>query len=203
MQRSEQAAASRAKLLAIGRDLFGSVGYDETTVAEVLRRAGMARGALYHYFPEGKADLFRAVFDELNAELHARRDSSRSEPSFAARIQLGARVFLELCSRADFARVILVDAPRLIPGQVLPGSTFRVLYQEIADALISREINADLDGTTIAHLLYGAIRGAGDQVASAPDKTAAVSRCLDGIARITNSLIVNHAGPERGDARRS
>jgi AcrR family transcriptional regulator len=189
MQRAEQAAASRAKLVAVGRELFGSVGFDETTVAEVLRRAGMARGALYHYFPDGKADLFRAVFDELNAELHASRDTARREPSVVTRVLVGARAFLELCSRAEFARVVLVDAPRLIPGQVLPGSTFRVLHQEIADGIVDGEIRGNLDAPTIAHLLYGAIRGAGGHVAAAPDKKNAITMCLDGIARITQSLI--------------
>src|SRR3954468_20383523 len=36
--------------------------YDEVSTAEILERAAVSRGALYHHFPT-KLDLFRAVFE--------------------------------------------------------------------------------------------------------------------------------------------
>lgn len=191
MRRKEQAAASRAMLVSVARELFGSVGFDDTTVAEILRRAGMARGALYHYFPDGKSDLFRAVFDELNGELHRSRDRAQREPTLADGVQAGARAFLELCSRQDFARVMLADAPRLIPGQSLPGSSFAVLHEEIASALEGGAVTSSLDASTITHLLHGAIREAGIHVAAAPDKSKTITACLDGLALMAGSLMAD------------
>src|ERR1700734_4083248 len=66
MNRKEQAAASRAELMEAARESFAELGYEGTTVAGILKRAGMARGALYHYFPGGKAEIFTAVFDMIN-----------------------------------------------------------------------------------------------------------------------------------------
>jgi AcrR family transcriptional regulator len=44
--RKEQARASRAALLDAARECFATWGYEATTVAAILDRAGMARGAL-------------------------------------------------------------------------------------------------------------------------------------------------------------
>lgn len=52
---------TREKLTLAAADLFRRQGYHATGVAEVLARAGVPKGSLYHHFPEGKADLARAA----------------------------------------------------------------------------------------------------------------------------------------------
>src|SRR5215207_2383123 len=73
--RREQAEASRAALVEAAGGCFAELGYEATTVAEILTRVGMARGALYHYFPGGKRELFFAVFETVNQGFHERRDA--------------------------------------------------------------------------------------------------------------------------------
>ncbi|MEI6622993.1 MAG: TetR/AcrR family transcriptional regulator [Actinomycetes bacterium] len=49
--------STRTRMLIAGRDLFRERGYDGTGFREVVARAGAARGAIYHHFPGGKAEL--------------------------------------------------------------------------------------------------------------------------------------------------
>ena len=62
--KAEQADATRTALLAAARELFTDRGYAATSTTEIVARAGVTRGALYHHFP-AKHDLFRAVFDDV------------------------------------------------------------------------------------------------------------------------------------------
>jgi AcrR family transcriptional regulator len=50
--------------------VFGEQGYTETSIDEIVARAGMTKGALYHHF-SGKEDLFRAVFEQVHREVTA------------------------------------------------------------------------------------------------------------------------------------
>src|SRR3954470_8466217 len=63
-----QSEATRAKLLKAGRKLFEKHGYANVGTEEIVRAAGVTRGALYHQFAD-KRELFAAVFEETEREL--------------------------------------------------------------------------------------------------------------------------------------
>ncbi|HVX20318.1 MAG TPA: TetR/AcrR family transcriptional regulator [Acidimicrobiales bacterium] len=192
--RREQAAASRADLVAAARTCFTELGYDGTTVAEVLRRAGMARGALYHYFPGGKAELFAAVYDQVNAAYHDRRDAVAALPSPLARVREGAAIFLALCTDESFARIVLADAPRLLPGQGVAGSTYALLRRQLDEAVRTGEARP-VDPEAAAMAVYGAVRSAGEYVMAADDGPAAVRRAVDAVGVMVDGL--RAPAPER------
>jgi AcrR family transcriptional regulator len=180
--RKEQAAASRSELVEAARLCFTESGYGGTTVAAILERAGMARGALYHYFPDGKAEIFTAVFDTINETFHQRRDFVQDLPSPLARLRAGIAVFLGMCTEDDFARIALADAPQVVPGQGGRGSSYALLRDQVVDAISVREL-APLDHDAIAMALYGAVRSAGEYVIAADNRAAAVTesiKALDG-----------------------
>ena len=62
--------ATRDTLLRVGRDLFAERGYAGVGTEEIVARAGVTRGALYHHFAD-KRDLFRAVHEQLEQALVA------------------------------------------------------------------------------------------------------------------------------------
>lgn len=200
MTRKEQAQASRAALLAAARACFTERGYDDTTVAEILGRAGMARGALYHYFPRGKAEIFAAVFDLVDGEYHLRRDASLALPSPVDRLKGGVSAFLELCADESFARIALADAPRVIPGQDQLGSSYKLLRQQLADAIATGELRSlDVDATAMA--LYGAIRSAGEFVIGCSDPPAVVNVAEQTIGAVIDGLRVDRSGVDGDEAR--
>jgi AcrR family transcriptional regulator len=185
--RKEQAEASRTALLAAARSCFTEHGYDDTTVAAILQRAGMARGALYHYFPDGKAQIFAAVFDLVDAEYHLKRDANLALPSAVDRLTGGARAFLQLCTDESFARIALADAPRVVPGQGALGSSFRLLRQQLADAVTAGEL-ASFDVDAMAMALYGAIRNAGEYVTRSSDPRGSAERAINAVTVLIEGL---------------
>jgi AcrR family transcriptional regulator len=185
--RREQAEASRAGLVEAARQCFAEQGYEATTVAGILERAGMARGALYHYFPDGKRELFGAVFDVVDDAFHRRRDALLSLESPLARIRAGIHQFLDLCTDDDFSRIILVDAPKVVPGQGGLGSSYRLLREQLAAAVEAGEVRP-LDPEVMAIALYGAARRAGEYVTEAADRAHAASEAGRSIDLLLDGL---------------
>jgi AcrR family transcriptional regulator len=60
--------ARRAQLVTLGIDLFAAHAYDEVSIDELARAAGISKGLLYHYFPT-KRDFYIATVQEASRQL--------------------------------------------------------------------------------------------------------------------------------------
>ena len=60
----------RAQLLALGKQAFAERTYDDVSIDDIARAAGISKGLLYHYFPT-KRDLYVAGLSEIANELVA------------------------------------------------------------------------------------------------------------------------------------
>ena len=112
--RLERGKNTRARLVAAGRDLFGEQGYDATSTAAILERAGIARGALYHHFAS-KEELFDAVLEAAVAEMaeevaRAARDAEGPVETLRA----ACRAWLDLALDPALQRISLIDAPAVV-----------------------------------------------------------------------------------------
>ena len=65
--RTPQGAASRERLYATAIQLIAARGYEETTLRDVAKEAGVSVGLLYRYFPSKQAVVI-ALYDELSAD---------------------------------------------------------------------------------------------------------------------------------------
>ena len=137
---AERRAATRAQLLDAARELFVEQGYAQTGTPQIVARAGVTRGALYHHFAD-KADLFRGVCErEAHAVADAIEDATREtgtrdtgtrdtstrdtsthdtdDPMQALR--LGTDAYLDAMSVPRRARLLLLDAPAVLgPSEAL------------------------------------------------------------------------------------
>src|SRR5919204_5762574 len=89
---AERSEATRAALMTAARRLFARRGYAAVGTEELVRAAGLTRGALYHHFG-GKRELFEAVYRQVQHDLTQRigeRALPASDPPEAKRI--GAEV---------------------------------------------------------------------------------------------------------------
>src|SRR5499433_4322988 len=110
----ERSEATRRSLVAAARTLFGARGYASVGTEEIVRAAGVTRGALYHQFRD-KADLFAAVAEEVEAEIAERIAAgagTATDPVEALRA--GARLFLDACAEPEVEQIILLDAPAVL-----------------------------------------------------------------------------------------
>src|SRR5215218_6958063 len=175
-ERPERGDATRTALLDAARALFAERGYAGVGTEEVVRRAGVTRGALYHHFRD-KRDLFRAVYEQTEAEtvaaIGARMDGT-SDP--LALLAQGVRAFLDACSDPVMMRIGLRDAPA-----VLGWEEWREIGDRHGLGLVTGGLRAAIDAgqiapadvRTLAHLLLSALSEAALLIASADDPEAA------------------------------
>jgi AcrR family transcriptional regulator len=110
--RTDQAIATRARLVAIARELFAAHGYRDTSMQAIQRRAGVSRGALYHHFAS-KRDLFEAVYEAVEMDTaHAIGAAARRARGDALRA--GCVAWLELAGDRATRQITLIDAPAVL-----------------------------------------------------------------------------------------
>src|ERR1044072_5758695 len=76
---AERSEATRRALGEAARPLFAAGGYAGVGTEEIVRSAGVTRGALYHHFG-GKRDLFEAVYEQVEADLAERVAAGGAAP---------------------------------------------------------------------------------------------------------------------------
>ncbi|MDW3193690.1 MAG: TetR/AcrR family transcriptional regulator [Cytophagales bacterium] len=54
--------ASRQKILESSLELFGTKGYKSTTISDIVKKAGISKGLIYHYF-DSKEDILKQLVD--------------------------------------------------------------------------------------------------------------------------------------------
>jgi AcrR family transcriptional regulator len=189
----QRSRATREALLSAARTLFAERGYAAVSTEEIVRAAGVTRGALYHQFRD-KEQLFEAIFEQVEAETTQRIAESAlagaTDP--LAALHAGSRAFLAVCAEPEVERIILLDAPA-----VLGWERWREIGFRHGLGLVLGVLQAGMDAgaiarqpiTPLAHLLLGALDEGALYVARAQDPATArsevegiVGRLVDGLA---------------------
>ncbi len=71
--------ARRAQLLALGLNVFSSRAYDDVSMEDLARAAGISKGLVYHYFPT-KRHFYVAALREAARQLLAQTEPNESDP---------------------------------------------------------------------------------------------------------------------------
>jgi AcrR family transcriptional regulator len=108
-KRMAQGEATRAALLAAARDLFGEQGFAATSTEEVVARAGVTKGALYHHFSD-KESLFRTVFETIQREVSDAVGAEFLLPDPWEALQAGCRLWIDAHLDPAVRRIVLNDA---------------------------------------------------------------------------------------------
>ena len=107
--------ATRLALLTAARQLFADNGYAETSTPEIVKAAGVTRGALYHHFAD-KVALFRAVIaEEYKAVAHEIAASAEATPGSALdALRQGSRGYMNAMQDKGRVRLMLLDGPAVL-----------------------------------------------------------------------------------------
>jgi AcrR family transcriptional regulator len=183
-RREAEAQATRDALIRAALELFTKRGYAGVGTEEIVSRAKVTRGALYHHF-EDKRDLFRAVFERVEAGLMERIGARMDATEDPWELMLtGMRSFLDACEEPAVKQIALTDAPSVLGWQEWReidnrhglGLT-RAALQGAVDAGVLRPIAVE----PMAHLFVAALSEAAFVIAHAdhPRKARAeVERAL-------------------------
>ena len=174
----ERTARTRAALITAARRLFGAEGFAEVGDERVAREAGMTRGALYHQF-DGKAGLFAAVLDQVEAEIAERVADAVAglDPAdTTGMLVAGAAAWLDASTDPDLQRIVLQDGP-----SVLGWDRWREICLRHTVGLIAPLLQDGIDRGSLppqpvqalTHVLVGAVDEAALYIAQADDAAAA------------------------------
>lgn len=181
--RGRPPTGAREALLAATRELLMTHDFDELSTEQIIERAGVSRGAMYHHFP-GKVDLFRAAWQE------SERDCLIRIASVAARLDPGGGPFDQLLAGA---RAYLREAA--VPGElqriglrqsrsVLGWEGWRDGAADLGIALVRGGIEAAVDAhelmstdiDTTTHLVLSMLIEAALLISTDPRPEAALAR---------------------------
>jgi AcrR family transcriptional regulator len=188
--RAEQKEQTRRTLVAASRRLFAAKGYSAVGLAEIVRESGMTKGALYHHFA-GKAELFRAVLEEVQQEVAARVVAAAEAAGDPwAQLKAGCAAFVAAGADPEVQRVMLIDGPAVlgwIEWRAIDEAASAKHLTEALATLIENGTIPDQPVAPLARLLSGAMNEAALWLAQSAgpgdlaDTQAALSRLLDSL----------------------
>jgi AcrR family transcriptional regulator len=170
---ADRGEATREKLVQAARELVVEHGYDGVSTAQVLARAGVSRGGLYHHF-DGKDELLAAVLEAVEVDFAGRLALAVADASgpFDA-LATGVQWYLDECRRStELQRVGLYEGRRALGWQAWRDTIAPYGLQMFAAALTAA-IDAgqlrDVDPLVLAHLILAQMHEGVTMILAAED----------------------------------
>lgn len=190
-RQAENSAATRTALLKIARKLFAERGYAETATEEVVKRARVTRGALYHHFKD-KQDLFKAVFHEEQLRVASKCNEAAAKETDPWRALMAANeAFLEACLEPAVQQIVLIDAPAVLGSEGFrqaDESYYLAGLKAAIEAAIAAGIIEKQPVEPLAHMIMGSMNEASRLIAHATDKERARRDVSESASRVWNGL---------------
>ena len=138
-------------------ELSAEQGYEATKIADIVRRAGVARKTLYDNF-DGKEEVFLAAFDSTVVEAVGAIEEACAAVSgdgWAERVGAGLRAFLTyIAENPAAARMCLIEAMSATPAA---SARYDAALEQFVD-LLRRDAPAETDlPDTIEETLVGGV----------------------------------------------
>jgi AcrR family transcriptional regulator len=150
------AVRKRRRIMDAMAELTAEQGYEATKIADIVRRAGVARKTLYDNF-DGKEEVFLGAFDSAVTEVSARIEESCAGvgDEWADRVAAGLRAFLTfVAENPAVARMCLIEAVSATPAA---SARYDDAMERFVD-LLRRSVPADTDlPETIEETLVGGV----------------------------------------------
>ena len=129
--REEKKRQTRKAILEAAVHLFGSKGYDKTSIDQLARKAGVGKGTIYSYF-RSKSEILLAFCDEeleyLHKEMGRRIDDNT--PFLDALVEIFMIEFRYVTRNREFGRVFLREV-------IFPSDLVVERSREIDDRFIA------------------------------------------------------------------
>ena len=188
--RLAQGEATQKALRRQARKLFAQKGYSGANTNELVERARVTKGALYHHFAN-KRELYQAVIEDIERELVERLEEAATAAGKGRdaweRLSAMCRAYLDACREPALARMLVLEAP-----VVLGWKTWCNLEQKYEVAAFARclgEAGALQEPPeTLAQVILGALTTGARVIATATDPELARADVQKTIDRLLAGL---------------
>lgn len=110
----ERREATRANIISAARTCFATDGYDNTHTDNILERAGVSRGAMYHHFPT-KRDVFEAVYISLVEDSIRQAQQIGAEGDSPLEELIAAcHGWLRIVRKPEVSAILIEQAPQVL-----------------------------------------------------------------------------------------
>lgn len=145
----QRTKATRTALLTAARALFVEKGYAETGTPEIVAKAKVTRGALYHHFKD-KADLFRAVLQQEAAAVARQIETDTANPETPLDALLdGAKTYFKAMSAPGRTRLLLQEGPAVLGRTEMNAIDTETGAEELRQGLAHAMPQAEAEGIPI------------------------------------------------------
>ncbi len=174
---------TRDEILVAMSVLLGERAYETITIDDVAQRAGVSRGTIYTYFPDGRDQLVRDAYqrtaDIVSADGAIQRDQQGSTTDRIIGLAT-ALVGVAVTPEGRFYGRMGPDILGALAGRT--GSASRLfrsmLAEDLRQAAASGELPADAPIDELAVLISGAMREIGVAAAEEPERAPQLLRAL-------------------------
>lgn len=134
--RDRQAQVTKERIYNITVQLITKNGFDNVTIEDIAKEAGIARGLFYHYY-KSKADIIIETYSAVDADFKKKLDALDENISPVDRI-----IFL-VCEQARYAKMVGVDfVKQVYKAQMDTGTAFfidkrRPIQKAIHDSIVA------------------------------------------------------------------
>jgi AcrR family transcriptional regulator len=189
-----KAEATRRGLIAAARRLFGEQGFSATSVDEVVKAAGVTKGALYHHFRD-KDDLFRAVVEQVKVDVTTAAadsffdDSDNNDP--LQRVHRLCSAMIDAHLDPAVQRISIVDARAVFDAPTRRDLDARYEVSLLRGAFRSAMREGAIERqplVPLAQVFAGALVEACALIAEADDKDAVRAEVTEVLTRLLDGL---------------
>lgn len=111
---TQRSAQTRRELLVAARSLFVEKGFAATSTPELVERAGLTRGALYHHFRD-KTELLHAVLvEEARQVAEEIENATPVNVSPVDALRVGSVAYLDAMAVPGRTRLLLIEGPAVL-----------------------------------------------------------------------------------------
>ena len=183
--------ATKEAVISAARELFVSKGYFATGTEEIVAKAHVGtRGALYHHFAD-KEDLFRAVFDRVQADLAAATVVNERDDALEL-LTAALQQFLDASAdNTDVQQVLLIDGPAVLgwdQWRSLEAQYGLGVITAMLDAAVTQKVIPRQPTTPLAHMLLAAVDEAALFIANASDRQEAHTQARQSLNQLLGGL---------------
>jgi AcrR family transcriptional regulator len=170
--------------------LFADNGFAGVSREEIVERAGVTRGAMYHYFASKEA-LFATAYEEVERDLcDAIAVAAMTAADPVEQLRLGAAAFLRSARAGEVRRIVFIDGPAVVDPETRREIGERYGLGLIREALQTIQEAGRLptgEAELLAPILMATLHEAAIQIAEGADEASVTALVNDLLDRITTA----------------
>ena len=167
-KRERAKAANRQAILDAARAVFAELGYEATTVRDIIRRTDLASGTFYNYF-KSKDEIVQALADDGVRRFRPLLAAVRERATgFEAYVREALRAHFQFLADENADSIAQSGHASLLTAARTDTPEMRAIFEEVRadiDAAIARgEGPSDLDADFFTAAAMGVAREVGDRM---------------------------------------